>query len=635
MSFRDGKYPNIPNLLNQAGGVSVKNKLALNIIHRPELSPEYAEKALGGKRDVRDESLDIFLFQQETAHKYGLKTTIQITYASLFSDKIVELAKEHHEKYGDEIGLSLLGLPCKQFKEKYQTEDFCIWMFDEDRKKEIVDDCFGLFYEKFGFYPESTGSYFLDAFTINYIKEKYPSVKCAIATCWEEGPKAYHTCNNSWYTFMDGGPWNPWIPSKVNSHCPASDKDDDSGIVAIPHLSRDLIACFDGNGSNFGTHPQNVLRGMIYYEDEKGTEYPYLYNLIDQYRHLAKYNDGFCYNMMFVGPGWLNKAGRWESPYERLAKSYDDAMKYYGKLKQEGKCVDMTMSELADYYRETHPNYKRAECALWKDILYGSNKEYFWYASPSLRCCLDFNQGGAMIDLRPYVAKIPQKVGIGTDNVYDASYPYIIQANYRAGYFTHYAGAGTIKSCKIHYHGQTADLCLCRTMARYEKTDKGVKVIADPVTVTLDGLDITVRSIFFFDEETGNMMTRREIVNDLHGENVTFEEYLTGGFGTTEYQPDMTDVSLWVYTNYCGGGLIDYAYKGRKAVGKIYAHACLPSIHTQVTLEGNENDRSASDYPDVFEVEEGIAFSPVFHLRAKKSISKGGIETWLKLQKVN
>ena len=178
----------------------MESKLALNIIHRPELSPEYAERALGGKRDVQDESLDIFLFQQESAHEQGLKTTIQITYASLFSDKIVEIAKEHHAKYGDEIGLSLLGLPCKQFKEKYKTEDFCIWMFDEETKKEIVDDCFGLFYEKFGFYPESTGSYFLDAFTINYIKAKYPSVKCAVATCWEEGPKAYHTCNNSWYT---------------------------------------------------------------------------------------------------------------------------------------------------------------------------------------------------------------------------------------------------------------------------------------------------------------------------------------------------------------------------------------------------------------------------------------------------
>ena len=104
----------------------------------------------------------------------------------------------------------------------------------------------------------------------------------------------------SWYTLFDGGPWAPWIPSKQNTHAPAANKEEDSGIVAIPHLSRDLIACYDGNGSNFGTHPQNVLRGMIY--DTKTWEYPYLYNLIDQYRDLAKYNNGYSYNMMFVGP---------------------------------------------------------------------------------------------------------------------------------------------------------------------------------------------------------------------------------------------------------------------------------------------------------------------------------------------
>ena len=405
----------------------MKEEFVVNIIHRPELSPEYSKNARGKNEDTRNESLEIFKFQQDSAHENGLKTTIQITYASLFSDEIIKLSNEYHEKYGDEIGLSLLGLPCDEFKAKYKTDDFCIWMFSDEDKKKIVDDVFGLFYKKFGFYPESTGSYFLDAFTINYIKEKYPSVKCAIATCWEEGPKAYHTCNNSWYTFMDGGPWNPWVPSRINSHCPAMNKSDDSGIVAIPHLSRDLLACFDGNGSNFGTHPQNVLRGMIYYNDNGSFEYPYLYNLIDQYRHLAKYNNGYSYNMMFVGPGWLNKNGRWEASYELLAKSYKDGMKYYGKLKKEGKLLDLTMSEFADYYRAKHPNYNTSESALWKDILYGSTKEYYWHVDPFLRCCLDFNQGGAMIDLRPYVARVEEKIGIGKGEVYEASYPYLIQ----------------------------------------------------------------------------------------------------------------------------------------------------------------------------------------------------------------
>ena len=359
------------------------DQFIVNIIHRPEMVPEYAEKVTGhgkeediGRKSLLTESLDIFKFQQETAHKNGLKTTIQMTYASLFNEEAIAIAKEHHEKYGDEIALSLLGLPCEEFRAKYKTKDFCIWMFSMEDKMSIVDDVFGKFYDIFGFYPESTGSYYMDAELTNYIKEKYPMVKCAVATCWEEGPKAYHTCNNSWYTLMDGGPWNPWIPSKQNIHAPAANEAEDSGIVAIPHLSRDLLACYDGNGSNFGTHPQNVLRGMIY--DTETWEYPYLYNLIDQYRALEKYNNGYAYNMMFVGPGWLNKMGRWEAPYELLKKSYEDGMAYYGQLKKEGKLSDMTMAEFADYFRQKK-TYTEPECALWRDILYGSDKQLFCF----------------------------------------------------------------------------------------------------------------------------------------------------------------------------------------------------------------------------------------------------------------
>ena len=107
----------------------MENTFIVNIIHRPEMVPEYAEKVTGhgqaediGRKALLTESLDIFKFQQETAHKNGLKTTIQMTYASLFNEEAVSLAKEHHEKYGDEIALSLLGLPCTEFREKYKTK---------------------------------------------------------------------------------------------------------------------------------------------------------------------------------------------------------------------------------------------------------------------------------------------------------------------------------------------------------------------------------------------------------------------------------------------------------------------------------------------------------------------------------
>ncbi len=607
----------------------MEEKFIVNIIHRPELSPEYAEKVNGrgkkehvGADELHDESLDIFFLQQKLAHDNGLKTTIQITYASLFNDIIIDVAKHDHDVYGDEIGLSLLGLPCDEFRAKYKTKDFCIWMFSEEDKMAIIDDVFSLFYKQFGFYPESTSSYYIDAFTINYIKSKYPSVKCAVATCWEEGPKAYHTCNNSWYTFMDGGPWAPWIPSKENTHCPAMNKEDDSGIVAIPHLSRDLIACFDGNGSNFGTHPQNVIRGLLY----KDNELPYFFNLVDQYRHLGKYNNGLAYNMVFVGPGWLNKAGRWEAPYELLVKSYSDGMAYYGKLKKEGKCQDMTMSEFADYYRSVK-SYDEPECALWKDIAYGSNKQYFWYCDPYLRTCLDFNQGGAMIDLRAYVAQLDWKYGIGTDHVWDASYPYLIQANYRAGYFTHYAGAGTLKSVKVSYGSEEVDLALCRTMASYSKEGEDTVITTDPVDVEFSDFTVTIQSRFIFKRGTGEIITERNILSDTGGREIGFEEYLTGGFGTTEYQADMTKVRL-IAENEEEKEEIDFNYKCR-ILGVPHAtsvRAIIPDVETIVEMYG-DNDRG--------EFEEGHAFSPSYRICLKKKISHGGIRTWLRLRKAD
>ena len=71
----------------------------INIIHRPEMVPEYAEKVTGhgqteniGRKALLTESLDIFKLQQQCAHENGLKTTIQMTYASLFNDEAAGVA---------------------------------------------------------------------------------------------------------------------------------------------------------------------------------------------------------------------------------------------------------------------------------------------------------------------------------------------------------------------------------------------------------------------------------------------------------------------------------------------------------------------------------------------------------------
>lgn len=609
------------------------DKFIVNIIHRPEMVPEYAEKVTGhgkeediNRENLLVESLDIFRTQQEIAHKNGLKTTIQMTYASLFNEEAVEIAKEHQKTYGDEISLTLLGLPCQEFRDKYKTKDFCIWMFSMEDKKNIVNDVFEKFHDIFGFYPESTGSYYMDAELINYIKEKYPMVKCAVATCWEEGPKAYHTCNNSWYTFMDGGPWNPWIPSKENTHAPAANEAEDSGIVAIPHLSRDLIACYDGNGSNFGTHPQNVLRGMIYQDGQ----YPYLYNVIDQYRALAKFNHGYSYNMMFVGPGWMNKMGRWEAPYELLRQSYEDGMSYYGNLKKEGKLVDLTMAEFADHYR-SKKTYTEPECALWNDILYGSEKQLFWYCDPFIRACVNMDQGGAIVDLRPYASKLVRPVGIGTKHIQDASYPFLIQEKYRAGYFTHYAGEGTVRSAKLTYQGEEVDLCLCRTKATFSEVGTTRVLTLDPVEIEFGELTLKLQSKLYFEEGASNIKIERTILEMSDPTAVVeLNEYMVACYGTTEYPEDMTCITLKA-EGAQESIEIPYEYKGREQelIGAKEVSAVITAIETRVSMTASSEE--ATGY-----FKEGYAFSPMFTLGYTTKIkNKEVFATWLNLEKAN
>ncbi len=623
---------NVTNGIEHSGGL-LQSRFYVNIIHRPELVPEYLEKGLGiGKekditrRRVIKESLDIFKTQQQIAHANNLKTTIQMTYASLFNDEVVELSKFYHDKFGDEIGCTFLGLQCEQFREKFQSKELAIWLYSMEDKKLIVHELFEKFKVIFGFYPTSTGSYYMDAELVNYIKQQYPMIKCAVATCWEEGPKAYRNANNSWYTLFDGGPWNPWIPSKRNIHCPASDKDDDIGIVAIPHLSRDLMAVFDGPGSYFGTHPQNILRGMVY-EDRK---IPYFANIVDQYRSMAKYNNGYSYNMMFVGPGWMGKNGRWEADAEFVRKSYEDAMGYYGQLKSESCLQDVTMTEFADIYRR-QKSYTEPECTLWRDILYGSDRQQFWYADPYMRLALDMNQGGAMVDLRPYAAKLVRPCGLGTKCMQDASYPFLIQSYYRAGYFTHYIGEGSVKSCKFIYNGQERDLCICRTWASVSKESDVRVVTLDPVEIDFDGFSIKVQSIFKFKQGSCEIEIIRRIIDTSDsGAEILVDEYLTGCYGTTEYPEDLSGVRL-----ICVGENetkeIKYEYKCReKKVDSVsLLEAIIPQVDTRLTMRAES--KGSLGY-----IREGFAFSPMFTLGIQRKLTiDEELITWLKVEKAS
>ena len=239
------------------------------------------------------------------------------------------------------------------------------------------------------------------------------------------------------------------------------------------------------------------------------------------------------------------------------------------------------------------------------------------------------DQGGSIVDLRPYAAKLEWPVGIGTKHVQDASYPFLIQEKYRAGYFTHYAGEGTVRSAKLSYKGEEVDLCLCPTKAHFSQEGKTRILTLDPVTIEFRGLTVKLQTKEYFEEGASNIKIERTILemSDPAAE-VQLNEYMVACYGTTEYSEDMTGITLK-----CEGKeekAIQYEYKCREeSLAGAKVSAVIPEIETKVEMSAS--DDAAEGY-----IKEGYAFSPMFTLGYKKNIKdKEVFATWLSLQKAN
>jgi hypothetical protein len=254
----------------------------------------------------------------------------------------------------------------------------------------------------------------------------------------------------------------------------------------------------------------------------------------------------------------------------------------------------------------------------------------FWYADPAMRFCLDMNQGGAMVDLRPYAAKLIRPCGVGTKANQDASYPFLVQSLYRAGYFTHYAGEGAVKSCKVGYAGEQVDLCTCRTLATFSEEGETRIVTLDPVTIEFTNFSVRVQSIFRLTEGSGEIEINRRVLDSTDPEAaITIDEYITACYGTTEYPEDMTGIRLSVI----GADKtesIEYAYQCRQAeVEKLVsAEALIPQVDTRLSMH--------TDAPAIGYFREGFSFSPMYTLGIRKIVkSKGELRTWLKVAKAS
>jgi hypothetical protein len=578
----------------------------LNLLHRVFPGSEYP----------------FILLQQEYAHELGLKVTLMVQIDAMQDPAIVADVKRFHEQYGDEIGLSLsMGYNSPEFREKIGGPSEFLWLYNTQEKRFIVQLGVDYFRKTFGHDPQSVASYHLDSTCQQILHEICPSVKIAVAGCFEEGVKVFHGCNNSWYLFNEGMPWGPWYPSKTHTLRPAENEADWTGIIGVPHLSRDLALSYEGRNDFFASHPANAQRGLA----NVGYKHPYDYNLCDLYRYQEDFNNGFSYYNVFVSAGWLAGHPTIQDPNEVSQKLYRDLLEYLAELRKQGNLTDMYMSEFADWYRQNWP-IATPEVYLAKEVLYGSKKHYFWYLDPTMRVLVDTNQGGSIGDLRPYIGKTPVATGSDQKDLMFGSYPFVIQSIYRTGMQHHFLD-GARTTLLVTHQGETLDMCTCQTrVAKVERNASGTRLILTPAKMTFsDGLDISIETEYRFIGGGAISITRRLLSISDPSATLTAREYLKGCFGVTEYPEDMRGITLKVDGDQPQA--LEYAYR-RRELRSDHAKtvtAVIPQITTSVALEANTPAQSGY-------VLEGLLFSPYYTLAMDYELTPGKeISTWLSL----
>jgi len=236
-----------------------------------------------------------------------------------------------------------------------------------DRVK-MIDVIFEEYKQIFGSYPTSVGAWWIDAFSLNYMRNKY-KIEANLAVADQYSTDSYQVWGLFWST--------PFYPSKNNALMPAGSVSEKIGVVTTQWAPRDPILGY-GNGvldSTYSVQPNDyILRGL---------DIEYFKKLLSIYS--------------FVTIGLEN-----DFTDPQILDEYKRQIEHLSKLTQENQLRPMTMTEYARFYKSQNPTISPASLVFSKDLL-GGERKAVWFQSPVYRVGWFYNDQGSVIrDLRLY-----------------------------------------------------------------------------------------------------------------------------------------------------------------------------------------------------------------------------------------
>ena len=250
-------------------------------------------------------------------------------------------------------------------------------------REKLIDVYMADFKKIFGYYPQTVGSWFIDAHSLHYMHTKYHII--ASCNCKDQ----YGTDG---YTLW-GGYWNQaYYPSKINAYMPAQHAAQQIPVPIFRMLGSDPVRQYD-NG--LGSTRQGVVTLEPVYKFGGGDA-----DWVNWFFN-AFVNDvslGFNYT----------QAGQENSfTWDAMAKGFEIQMPLIARLQKEGKVRVETLGTSGKWFREKYKVTPATSFCISKDIA-GSDHKTAWYNSRFYRINLLWEQSSLRIrDIHLFNEQLP------------------------------------------------------------------------------------------------------------------------------------------------------------------------------------------------------------------------------------
>jgi len=257
--------------------------------------------------------------------------------------------------------------------------------YSQQERIKLIDTYMKDFKRIFGYYPKSVGSWFIDAFSLNYMYQKYHII--ASCNCKDQ----YGTDG---YTLW-GGYWNQaYYPSKVNAYMPAQNQINQIPVPIFRMLGSDPIR-------QYGDAPGKQRQGVITLEPvyrHAGGDSTWVKWFFNQFVTGASVN--FAYT----------QAGQENSfTWNAMAKGLEMQFPLIEKLRDENEIKVETLAESGRWFKQRFKVTPPTSVTVNKDLP-GSNKKTVWFDSRYYRANLLWENGNLRFrDIHLFDEKVRSK----------------------------------------------------------------------------------------------------------------------------------------------------------------------------------------------------------------------------------